>query len=198
MDNVKFSIIILAYNAESSIRKSIKSIIRQSLDFNKNTEIILINDGSKDRTDEICEKYASLYPENITYISKKYEGKGISRNLGLEHAKGDYVAFLDAEDYISSNTLKRVLAVFEKNKNIDITTIKSKLFESPLNEEVLKSKYSTTRVIDLIKNPEFFQLQALSCFFKRDSIKDVQFSKQVNLFEDIAFVNELLLDNPKI
>ena len=198
MDNVKFSIIILAYNAESSIRKSIKSIIRQSLDFNKNTEIILINDGSKDRTDEICEKYASLYPENITYISKKYEGKGVSRNLGLEHAKGDYVAFLDAEDYISSNTLKRVLAVFEKNKNIDITTIKSKLFESPLNEEVLKSKYSTTRVIDLIKNPEFFQLQALSCFFKRNSIKDVQFSKQVNLFEDIAFVNELLLDNPKI
>lgn len=198
MGNIKFSIIISAYNAELWIRKSINSIIKQSLDFKENTEIILINEGSKDKTDEICRKYASNYPNNIKYISKKYEGNGITRNLGLEHSKGEYVIFLDAEDSISKNTLKRVLDFFQKNDAIDIVTINSNLYKSPANEPILNLKYSTTRVIDLIETPEFYQPQAITCFFKRDSIKNVKFSKQLNLSEDISFVNQLLLDNPKI
>lgn len=198
MDNIKFSIIISAYNAELWIRKSIKSVIKQSLSFTENTEIILINEGSKDKTDEICRQYASDYRNNIKYISKKYEGKGISRNLGIKYANGEYITFLDAEDHISKNTLKRVLAVFEKNKNISIVTVNSKFYESSVNESILKSKYASTRVIDLIENPEFFQPQATTCFFKRDSVENVEFSKQLNLAEDISFVNEILLDNPKI
>ncbi len=198
MGNFKFSIIISAYNAELWIRKSINSIIKQSLDFEENTEIILINEGSKDKTDEICKKYASSYPNNIKYISKRYEGKGISRNLGLEYAKGEYVSFLDADDYISDNALKRVFGVFQKNRNINIVTINSKLYASSIKESTLKSKYASTRVIDLIENPEFFQPQSTTCFFKRDILKNVQFSKKLNLAEDISFVNELLLDNPKL
>ena len=197
MDNIKFSIIISAYNAELWIRKSIRSVIRQSLNFEENAEIILINEGSKDKTDEICKKYASEYPNNIKYISKKYEGKGISRNLGLKYAKGEYIAFLDAEDYISNNALKRVLSVFQNNSNINIVTINSKIYESS-NNPILKSKYNSTRVIDLIENPEFYQTQAITCFFRRNSLENVQFSKQLNLGEDVSFVNEILLENPKI
>lgn len=198
MDNIKFSIIISAYNAELWIRKAIKSIIKQSLIFEENAEIILINEGSKDKTDEICKKYASSYPNNIKYISKKYEGKGISRNLGLKYAKGEYIAFLDAEDYLSNNTLKRVLSFFQNNRNVNIVTINSKLYESSISNNILQSKYGSTRVIDLVENPEFFQVQAITCFFKRDCLENMQFSKQLNLAEDVSFVNDLLLENPKI
>lgn len=198
MDDFKFSIIITAYNAESVIRKSIKSIIKQSLDFKENVEIILINEGSKDKTGEICKHYSSIYPNNIRHISKKYEGRGASRNLGISHAKGEYITFLDAEDYISKNTLKRVLAVFQKNKEINIVTINSNFYESLSNDPILELKYDTTWVIDLIKNPEFFQAQAMTCFFKRESIKNLQFSEEITLSEDISFVNHLLIDNPKI
>lgn len=198
MDDFKFSIIITAYNAESWVRKSIKSIIKQSLDFKNNVEIILINEGSKDKTEEICKYYASIHPCNIKYISKRYEGKGASRNLGMKYANGEYITFLDADDYISKNTLKRVLAVFEKNTDINIVTIYSNFYESLINTPILKLKYDTTRVIDLIKNPEFFQAQAMTCFFKRKSIESVKFSKDLTLSEDLSFVNQLLIDNPKI
>ena len=198
MDDFKFSIIISAYNAELWIRKSLNSIIKQSLDFKESTEIILINEGSKDKTDEICKRYASRYQNNIKYISKKYEGKGISKNLGLACARGKYVAFLDAEDYITNNALKRVLALFEKNSDVNVVTINSNLYKLSPNEPFLKSKYSSTRIIDLIETPEFFQPQAITCFFRRDSLENVQFSKQLNLAEEISFVNELLLDNPKL
>lgn len=198
MDKFKFSVIITAYNAELWVGKSIKSIINQTLNFKENIEIVLINEGSKDKTDEICKKYASKYPYNINYISKRYEGKGISRNLGLKHANGKYISFLDAEDYISQSSLKNILDFFEKHDDIHVVTIKSKFYETLLNESIFESKYQTTRVIDLIENPDYFQPQAISCFFRKETIKDINFSNQVNLSEDIVFINQILLDNPRI
>ena len=108
MDNFKFSIIISAYNSELEISKCITSIIKQTLNFRDNVEIILINEGSKDNTDSICRDFALKFPENINYISKKYEGKGDSRNLGIKYAKGEYIHFLEGDDYLSKNTLKNI------------------------------------------------------------------------------------------
>ena len=105
MDDFNFSIVITA-NAESGIKKSINSIIEQTLDFKENTEIILINAGTDDNTEAICKKYASKYPNNIKYLSKENEGKEISRKLGIKCSKGEYITFLDAEDHISKHTLK--------------------------------------------------------------------------------------------
>ncbi len=192
MDDFNFSIVITAY-AESGIKKSINSIIEQTLDFKENTEIILINAESDDNTEEICKKYASKYPNNIKYLSKEHEGTEIITTLGIECSKGKYITFLDAEDYISKNTLKRVFAVFQKNEEVDVVTTNSKFYESDADSAV-KSKYSETRVIDLIKNPEFYQTHSVTCFFKRDSIENKEYIQ----YEDIFFVNELLLNNPKL
>ena len=198
MADFKFSIIITAYNVEGSIEKTIRSIINQSLNFDKHIQIILINDGSKDNTKEICEKYSSLYPENIKYIYKDYGGRGISQKLGLKYAKGKYVSFLNAEDNYSRNTLISVLDLFEKHDEINVISIKSKFYNDLINETIIKSKYGQTQIHNLLKTPEFFQPQAKTCFFKKSSLENIEFPKDYNLSDEILMVNKILLDNPKL
>lgn len=197
MDEFEFSIIISAYNSELWISKSIKSIINQSLDFKKNIEIILINDGSRDSTGEICEEFASQYPDNIKYISKKHEGKGNSRNLGIKLSHGKYVNFLDAEDYLSRNALTNIQKFLNKHENIDIVTTPIKLIESAKPQKT-NPKYSKTKVVNLLKNPEYYQVQTKSCFIKKSAIKQITYSSQLKLSEDITRINQILIKNPNM
>lgn len=196
MDEFKFSIIISAYNSEAWISKSIKSVIKQTLDFKKNVEIILINDGSKDDTGKICEEFASKYPNNITYISKNHEGKGVSRNLGIEKSKGKYLNFLDAEDYLSKNTLKSILDFFNKHENVDIVTTPIKFIDKKSKNN--SSKQFTTKVVNLLENPKYYQVQTKSCFIKKSTLSSVTFSPQLKLSEDITKINQILIKNPKL
>ena len=76
---------------------SIGSIINQTIGFNR-IQIILVNDGSIDETEKICLNYRNQYPENIIYIKINHSGVSIGRNIGLKHAKGIYINFLDADD----------------------------------------------------------------------------------------------------
>ena len=198
MDGLKFSIIISAYNCEMNISECIKSIVRQTLNFKNNVEIILINDGSRDRTGEICEFYASKYPENIHYISKKHEGAGVSRNLGLQFANGEFIEFLDGEDYLSKNALKNVLEFFQINDKVNITAIPTIFLKSENNFPYFDLKYKETRVANLIENSDFIQVHANPCFFRRSAIKDFKFSDQLKLQEDIFFINNILIERPDL
>ena len=198
MRNFKFSIIITAYNAELGIAKCIKSIINQTLNFKENTEIILINDGSTDNTDSTCRYFAKHYPNNIIYLSKKHEGEGSSRNLGISKAKGKYIYFIDGDDFLSKNALKNVSDFFNKNENVDIVTIPTRFLESEENYPLFDEKYKKTRAINLLDCPEFIQMESKSCFFKADLLKQIKFSNQFKLSEDIAFTNKLLISNPNL
>ena len=102
-----FSIIMACYNVEKYIDEAILSIINQTLDFNTNVEIILVDDGSIDSTQEICKKYVFDYPDNIRYFYKKNGGQASARNLGIKYAKGKYINFLDADDKLMENTLEK-------------------------------------------------------------------------------------------
>ena len=152
MDGFKFSIIISAYNSEIDISRCINSIINQTLNFKNNVEIILINDGSRDKTNEICKDYASEYPENIQYISKKHEGKGASRNLGLQFANGKYIEFLDGDDYLSRNALRNVLDFFENNRKVDVVSIPTIFLKSENNFPYFDLKYENLKEYHALYN----------------------------------------------
>ena len=91
----KVSVIVPFYNVEEYIEKCIKSLVEQSLE---DIEIILINDGSKDGSEEIAKKYKSKYPNKIVYLKKENGGLSDARNYALPYAKGEYIAFLDSDD----------------------------------------------------------------------------------------------------
>ena len=94
MKNGKTSIIIPAYNAQSYIERAIESALRQTYD---DIEIIIINDGSTDKTGEIIEEYSQKHT-NIKVISTDNGGVSRARNIGIDNSSGEYIVFLDADD----------------------------------------------------------------------------------------------------
>lgn len=111
MKNYKISIIVPIYNTELFLDKCIKSLITQS---HNNLEIILINDGSTDQSLSICKKYANK-DNRIILIDKKNGGVSSARNKGLEIATGDYIGFVDSDDYISSDMYEKLLFAIKEN-----------------------------------------------------------------------------------
>lgn len=106
MFDFKFSIIIAAYNSQEYIKKTIDSIVSQSIGFKDNVEIIIVNDGSYDNTVKIVNEYIEKYPNNIRLINNSTNlGVSASRNLGINESKGEFISFLDSDDYISNKTL---------------------------------------------------------------------------------------------
>lgn len=108
------SIIIPVYNVEPYIERCLNSVIQQTY---KDLQIILVNDGSTDKSPEICNKYAKI-DNRINVINKKNEGPNVSRNEGLKVANGDYIAFVDADDYIDKNMFE--VLINEANNGVDV------------------------------------------------------------------------------
>lgn len=190
--------IIAAYNSEKWIRTAIESVIKQTLDFKKNIQLIVVDDASGDRTGIIAEEYAREYPDNIICIKKDVnEGPGSARNVGLEYATGEYVNFLDSDDYLSKNALSEVLSFFNDNKYVDIVSIPMFIFENQNEPHSLNYRFDKSQVIDLTEKPEYFQQSCSSSFIKRNAIGDVKFPV-LTISEDTFFINSLLLNNPKI
>lgn len=107
----KVSVIVTVYNTEKYIEECIVSLINQTY---KNIEIILVDGGSTDKTSEICHQYESKY-KNIRVIHKKNEGVSSARNRGLVEATGDYIIFVDGDDWIEKNTIKTLVWLVKEN-----------------------------------------------------------------------------------
>ena len=101
------SIIIPVYNTEQYLSESVHSVLLQD---NLELEIILVNDGSTDGSGELCERIAHDYPQ-VKVIHKANGGPGSARNIGIDHASGDYLAFVDSDDTIAPNTFSINLPV---------------------------------------------------------------------------------------
>lgn len=107
----KVSIIIPIYNAYETIDKCLNSVIAQTY---KNIEVIIINDGSKDKSINKINKYAERY-QHIKVIDKKNEGVAKTRNLGIKKATGDYIMFIDQDDYIANDYVDQFVTAIKEN-----------------------------------------------------------------------------------
>ena len=113
------SIVIPVYNTEKYLQECLKSVLKSiPKSIIKNTEILIINDGSKDDSESIIIKYKNNYPKLINYIKQKNHGLGNVRNVALKNAKGKYIASVDSDDTIDKNFFKSALKYM--NKNIDL------------------------------------------------------------------------------
>lgn len=112
MESKKISIIVPVYNAEKYLRQAIESLINQTL---KNIEIILVNDGSIDKSKEICEEYLTK-DKRIILINKENGGLAEARNSGMKIATGKYIMFLDADDMFEIDSCENMYNSIEKNK----------------------------------------------------------------------------------
>lgn len=117
MNQVFFSIIVPVYKVEDYLDKCISSIANQEYE---NYEIILVDDGSPDKCPEICDKWAKK-KEHIKVLHKKNGGLSSARNTGVRHARGEYIIFVDSDDYWNNNSaLSMISETIQRTKEVDV------------------------------------------------------------------------------
>ena len=187
------SIIIPLYNAENYIHKNIISILNQSYN---NFELIVVNDSSTDKSLNIVKSFDD---ERIKLYTKINEGTSKARNYGLKYAKGDYILFIDADDYIETNTLEKYIEIIEKyNPDFITNGFYSETTSSNYIDKIYsKSKYYKSKD-DLKKDLVLLYRKNLlynvwNKLFKKDIIvkNNLKF-KDINFGEDMIFVQDYI------
>lgn len=120
---MKISVLIPVYNGEKFIENCVYSVINQKF---KDIEIIIINDGSSDNTGYICRELEKKY-HNITYLIQKNLGVSAARNKGIQNAKGEYLLFLDSDDYLAENSLEKIYIKMKEN-DLDALTFDAGIY----------------------------------------------------------------------
>lgn len=134
----KISVIVPVYNTEKYLKKCLESIVHQTY---QDFEIIIINDGSTDNSQKIIDEYIKEYSDKVKCINKENSGLSSARNSGIEVARGDYIIFVDSDDYIETKLFEQALPYMQK----DIDLIKYKLIK-------VDDKY---RELERINGPTF-------------------------------------------
>lgn len=116
MERNLVSIILPVYNAEKQLKRSVDSILRQSY---QNIELILVNDGSVDNSEQVCRAYADQ-DDRVRLITQENGGPSKARNTGLQNARGQYLQFVDADDYIEANAVELLAAEMEAGNDLAI------------------------------------------------------------------------------
>lgn len=124
-DQYLVSIVIPAYNAQSTVIETLESVVKQTYD---NIETIIVDDGSSDNTVEIVKQFIADKPSMYVY-TKDNNGVAATRNYGFQCAKGKYLLFLDADDLIDPCFVKRCMEIFNAQPDVDIVTTQIRHFE---------------------------------------------------------------------
>lgn len=204
---MKLSIIIPLYNKEKHIERCLESLSVQDIS-PKDYEVIIVDDDSKDSGVDTVQNYANSNADvNIHLIKQQNQGPSAARNNGLKLAKGKYIYFLDADDYIALNTLNWLLDLCEKN-NLDIiefdtreiadgTEPSTELNTIPLNSQEL--------AVPVVNGPTYiieynFRNQAWRYIIKRSFILDskIRFLEKMRAYEDLIFTVNLFLQSNRI
>lgn len=189
-----FSIIVPVYNGEKHIENCIQKLLKQSYD---NYEIIVVNDGSSDKTSEIVSKYV-LSHDKIRLINKENQGVSVARNVGIENAQGDYILFVDSDDYLDENALNTLDSLLEQrkcdlliygftvlgssNRFNDTETLKVMIENSKMNKnDLLKALISTkNNILGYIWRAAYSRKMLLT--------NDILFPDGIKISEDYMFL----------
>lgn len=195
-----FSIVSAIYNMENHLPSFFQSITNQSLNFKKHISIICIDDGSIDKSAHIIKEWQKKFPNNIEYIKKVNGGQATARNLGLLHAKTEWVTFIDPDDFIHKDYFRIIDCQISQYPDIQIAISYLIFYMNSLKSfkdtHPLRFRFKKNTVIKNIHNlGEFINLSASSSFFRNSVIqkKQIKFDDKVQPnFEDGKFIIDYL------
>lgn len=210
MENIKLSFIVPVYNVEQYLRMCVDSLLAQDYE---SYEIILVDDGSPDDCPQICDEYALAHP-NIRVIHQKNGGLSAARNAGLREAKGEYVCFVDSDDYWVGNVLGGLMAQIERDRldvlrfnyqNVRIVESRESRAESEY--EVFCPNKAQKRDVDYnesVVDGETFLNERLGpmCYavmfiLRRDLLTNCLFTEGI-YFEDVDWTPRMILNAKRI
>lgn len=195
----EISVVMPIYNVQQYLQESIESVVNQTLGFEDNIQLILVNDGSTDGSEKVCLQYQKKFPDNIQYVYQKNSGVSAARNLGLKFAKGRYINFLDSDDKWTIDALENAIAFLRKHTEIPFVACKMHFFDGKEGYHYLSrgEKFKEDRVIDIEEEYKFLQLHVASVIFDREFIGEECFDIQLKYGEDALFLNTILLQYGK-
>ena len=174
------SVIVPVYNAESILRRCVDSILKQSY---QSFEVILIDDGSEDNSGRICDEYSKIN-DRICTVHQSNQGVSAARNRGLDIAKGEYIAFIDSDDYVDSDYLK---VLYNGIVSYGVDMCMTSLHVNQVKDRATLLNCNCD-VISAILGKDFGNNAGpFNKLFKRSIIGSLRFDKHVYLGEDTLF-----------
>ncbi|MDR7000613.1 glycosyltransferase involved in cell wall biosynthesis [Neobacillus niacini] len=190
------SIIIPVHNTEAYISGCLESILTQTFE---NFEVILINDGSTDKSGAICDKYAEL-DSRVKVIHKGYGGVSSARNTGVKFAQGEYIGFVDGDDYIDKNMYKELYDLCEKTKSdISICKLGRKVNGKLINEgqdSFIKEMENKEAMRELFKGV-LYRFSLCNKLFKRKCFENIHFPED-RIHEDLSTTYRFFANAEKV
>ena len=180
----KVSVVVPIYNVEKYIKKCMDSLVNQTL---QEIQIIFVNDGSTDESGNIAKEYASKYPNKIIYLEKENGGLSDARNFGMRYAEGEYIAFLDSDDYVE-NTMYEEMYNKALQENSDYVECDF-LWEYPdKTKKDKRNSYNNKK--EMLTN---VRVVAWNKLIKREILEknNISFPKGLR-YEDIEFTYKLI------
>ena len=190
----ELSIIIPAYNAEKYLPECLNKLSETGLMANPQIQIIIVNDGSNDGTKEICDQLEQKH-NNILVIHKKNEGVSVARNTGMKAATGEYVMFLDADDYLDKTNCCYLEEFLQGEEIVEFVAFSYRtLFaDGRVQDELLPMEQQRTDDYELTRLYTYASSRFNACWgklFRRDKIESmgIQFIPGMKIGEDAMFV----------
>lgn len=190
----KISIIIPVYNAEIYLERCVNSVLMQTF---QDFELILVNDGSKDNSLAICNRYSEI-DQRVTVVNQSNGGVSSARNHGIEVATGNYICFVDADDYVAPEYLEQLYEDAQRDETIDL------VFQGRIKKDgsiQVEVSPGIDRTFNLNEDSAFFESLSLfrycavySKLFKREIIREnnIRFLTELNHGEDFDFLAKYL------
>ena len=188
---IKVSVVVPVYNIEAYIGRCLDSLVEQDL---KEIEIIVVNDGSTDDSPKICKDYAKQYA-NIKYISQHNQGLSAARNTGINAAKGEYIGFVDGDDFVN----KEMLSMLYNNAKANDVLISCcgcvEYYDNGKTHAQIASgiskKYNRNEALDLFLLERYYGVSACNKIYSKKLFRNIEFPVG-RLYEDILTVYKLI------
>lgn len=194
------SVVIPCYNRAKGVTKTLASLIAQ--DYHKEFEIIIIDDGSMDSSADVCHEFLKKYDIDYQIIQQENAGVSAARNAGIKVARGEYLYFLDAEDFVESNFLETI-KYSNKKENLDVVIFGYDI-KNTTNETLYQNqpKANSYLGIDALKAKLVYTLQHHMCsiVFRTELIRgnNLNFSREFSFGEDHEFCNKAIFHAKKV
>lgn len=193
VSNFKFSIVMFITDMDRIFEQSIESILKQTIGFKDNIQLIFINNNCQDNSLNICRDYQRRYPDNIVIIDEENP----SRNLAFDYIDAEYVNFFNIHERYSDNALKEIYSFFKKYDDLDIVTVPMYNLESDRPHK-LNAKFNlNVEVIDLIENPTKIHPFLNSSFIRKETLSNHRFNDDLLIQQESNFIYSIFMDNPK-
>ena len=193
----KVSVIIPVYNDQKFLNECISSVANQTME---DIEIIAVNDGSTDNSLSILDKLSSKYKGKLKVYTKENGGAGSARNIGLENANGEFIKFVDADDYLDANVLEKMYTIAKEN-NVSLVRGNYRYVYGPIKlDKPGWTGVTGNKIVDVRKYKDYITAEAPNVgnkLMSRELIGDLRFPEKTK-WEDIAFIPVVIASSEKL